>query len=254
MSKLPKKPEGDSAPVNIMTDPIAYLDRVFDAIRKRAKDEHDLDFPVNVRASPGFTEHGKSTKSRMQVAVLFPEATVDGHYEVIARWNDGFDRSIVRDIVCIVPQILNGKPDRNAQCLKLAIRWGLDVGEGGLRAAKPGRKLREFIEQLEHELGPYPHHGVKFDVLNEKRHKVMTGEKPPQKSRMHKVACDKCGIIVRQSQGAIDEYGIAWCPRHKAPMTVHYKDGEEPDQVEVATEVPLAADQQDNAEAQVAAE
>lgn len=249
MSRSAKKLEGEQVPVNIITDPVVYLDRLFDAIRKRAKDEHDLEFPTDIRGAPGFNERGKSLKSKLQVQVIFPEATVDGHYEVVAQWNEGFDRSIVRDVVCVVPQILNGKPDRNAQCLKLAIRWGLDVGEGGLRAAKPGRKLREFIEQLEQELGPYPHHGVKFDVLNEKRHKVMTGEKAPQKGRMHKVQCDKCGLIVRQSQGAIDEYGIAHCARH-GEMTVYYKEGEEPDQVEAAS----ADDQQDNAKPQVAAE
>lgn len=248
MARAAKKPEEES---NVRIDLAVYHRDLWERFTEYAKTERDLDLPQNVRISPGFTEHGKSPKSKLQVQVIMPEATVDGNFEIVVRWAEGFDGHVVKDIAMVVPFLLNKSAKRDAQCRDYAVAWGLDIpSPGGLRAATIKRQLREFLDKLDDELGPYPHLGVRFDVLNEKRSKVVTDAKEKQTGRMHKVKCDKCGLIVRQSQKAMDDFGVAHCAKH-GKMRVHYKEGEEPD--ETAPETPPAADQ-NNAKPQVAAE
>ena len=74
-----------------------------------------------------------------------------------------------------------------------------------MRSTRPGTELRERLNILFVQLGPYPH-----AVLSGQNHKK-------QGTRLLKCECLVCGYTVRITQKWIDDVGLPVCPNATHP-------------------------------------
>lgn len=88
---------------------------------------------------------------------------------------------------------------------KLALALGL---EGKMRSTVAGPELRERLNALFVELGPFPHAGISL------------ADRKKQTTRLLKAECG-CGYTVRVTAKWIEEVGPPICPCNHEPMAVN---------------------------------
>lgn len=87
---------------------------------------------------------------------------------------------------------------------------------GKMRATSASSELKERLNALISEIGPYPH----------ARMKLGTGPDKRQSTRMIKMECAPCEYIARASRKCIDLFGAAICPGCGEQMKIERRDDE----------------------------
>lgn len=94
-------------------------------------------------------------------------------------------------------------------------RAALAIGlEGPMRSTKPSRELKERLNALAEQLGPYPHAELRAFTRKPRTpggEPPTTGPKPQAGSRLKKLSCPACGYLVRTTQKWI-AVGLPTCP------------------------------------------
>lgn len=157
--------------------------------------------PEKLRVSCGWPSIGaRNKKSRQVVGECWSTTlSVDGHTEI-------FISPLVSDSILagsiLVHELVHAaagvKAGHGPRFKRLALAVGL---AGPMRATHAGADLRERLNVLISDLGPYPHSSL--DALT-------SGHKK-QGTRMKKVVCPACGYTVRTTAKWL-ESGLPVCP------------------------------------------
>ena len=175
------------------------------------------------RMSPWFEAEGHPLPT-VQVSVGFGKWTWNASYLGVC-WNSSVTSDKSRQIFIyphkngsvevldtliheLVHAALPDKVHHGAPFRKLATSLGL---VGKMTHASAGPELRERLQGMVMEIGPYPH--PKFDPG------LGSGRKK-QSTRMIKCECQDCGYIARTSSRWISELGPPLCPCNEQSMEV----------------------------------
>lgn len=161
--------------------------------------DHGHPLPAKLRASCGWPSvRAMSKKDRRIGECWTARASADQTTEVfVSPWiADAVEVAaiLVHELVHAAVGLEEG---HKGEFRKLAVALGL---EGKMTATKAGAQLRERLNALVAEVGPYPH--ASLNGLENGRKK--------QTTRMIKVECPACGYVVRTSAKWI-EVGLPTC-------------------------------------------
>jgi hypothetical protein len=155
-----------------------------------------------IRASVGFPGGGSARKRigeywhpsacTDQIPQIFISPVLDSTDQVL--------ETLVHELVhACTPGTGHRSPFR-----KLAIAVGLT---GKMKSTVAGPELKECLNVLSSEIGPYPHAGINL------------AERKKQTTRLNKAECASCGYTVRVTQKWL-EIGAPLCPCNQKPMEV----------------------------------
>lgn len=157
--------------------------------------------PEKIRLSVGFCSTGR--RSKRVGECWASESSSDGHFEIFIR------PEIVEPIEVLGVQaheLTHTAVGIKAGHGKLFKRTATAIGlEGKMRATTIGPKLKVALEEMAHDLGPYPHGGLTI------RDGATTHKK--QTTRLIKCECEECGYIVRVTRQWL-AVGNPRCPMH----------------------------------------
>lgn len=184
------------------------LHPLFDAI--------GYDVPGNLKMSCGWSSRGARGKaglsrigecwgtesSSMGYSEIFISPIIDDSLEVTA--------TLAHEIIHAIVGVKN---QHNKVFGKVARSFGF---KGPMKQTPMGDKLRERLNALVSEVGPYPH----------ARMEVLISGKKKQTTRMLKLVCPNCGYTVRVAAKWLEE-GVPTCPCG----TVMTEDGNENEDV-----------------------
>jgi hypothetical protein len=184
-----------------------------------------LQIPTNIRTAVAFGPGGRKTKRKGDC--LPPEASADGHFEIIIGNDHGTAQDMLPEVVIQVLHSVLG-PERNRAFRDAMASLGFDVSNG-VKKAIPGPILLERLNSIASTLGAIPHAKVDWSKATTPR-----GKPRKQTTRMLKAECvlirnntRKCGYTLRVSSVWAIDPGPPHCPLHGS-MFIHWPDGEEP--------------------------
>ncbi len=158
--------------------------------------------PASIQVSCGFASTG--TRSHHVGQCWSRKSSSNGHNQI-------FISPVLHDPVevldTLVHELVHAVDDcqhkHGPEFKKIALSLGM---KGPMRSADAGPELRQKLQTVAHELGPYPHGQLK--VMH--RRKV---SKPRPKAK-----CSKCGYQVPMFRQFLT-YGPPLCPKDKIEMT-----------------------------------
>ena len=173
-----------------LTDAVDYFKPDFEV--------HGYPFHAQVRVTCGWPSRGGLAKKKRAVGECWSTtASADGTNEI-------FISPVISDPVevasVLVHELVHAtvgtKFGHGKVFQSLAVKMGLT---GPMRSTFPNFQLRERLNALSQQLGPYPH--AKLDARSRKK----------QGTRLLQCVCPACGYLVRITQKWIDK-GLPVCP------------------------------------------
>lgn len=161
--------------------------------------QHGAEIPQKVRTSCGWPSRLAMSKSKRRIGECWSDKrSADKHHEIFISPTLSepihVAETLVHELVHAVVGIEHG---HKTPFRRLALAVGL---EGKMTATHAGQELRNLLDRLTTEAGPYPHGEVSFDQ-----------EEKKQSTRLLKVECPGCGYVVRVTQKWLD-VGLPSCP------------------------------------------
>ena len=174
---------------------IEQLGDLFDGIGKP--------LPAKIRASIGFTSHG--LRGNRIGECWQDSASADHHFEIFVVPTLA-DPVRILDIMTheLVHVVAGAAAKHGPKFRKIAVAIGL---EGKMKATVAGPALQRKLERIVEHLGPLPHGALDGGPI---------GAPKKQTTRMLKLECTECGVVLRASQTAINDMtieGFRRCPK-----------------------------------------
>jgi hypothetical protein len=174
---------------------------------------------------PDFEVHGYPLKTNVRVAcgwpsrrALSPKTPVIGQCFSTTASGDGTNEIFISPILddpievaaVLVHELTHAavgiKYGHQGPFPSLAVKMGLT---GPMRATTPNSLLREHLNALSQELGPYPHATLSPKANDLKK----------QGTRLLQCVCPACGYMARITKKWIEEVGLPVCPNNKHTPT-----------------------------------
>jgi len=174
--------------------------------------------PDKIRFAIAFTSTGK--RGRIPIECWYPESSADQHFEIIIRADISEPLDALNRLVPVLVHTLLPSSVRYGKEYKaIAVRIGL---EGPMRHATATPILKERLQAIANNLGPFPHAMLNFGSVSNAEKK--------QPARMLKAECSKtCGYTIRLSEKWA-RAGLPVCPvnaKHGALKCNLPNDGDE---------------------------
>lgn len=150
------------------------------------------------RVSIGFPSRNALSRRNRTIGQCWDKAiTSDAHYHVFVSpvLSDGVDVLAVL-VHELVHAVVGTEYGHKAPFRRLAIAMGL---EGKMTSTVPSEALRERLNALLSDLGPFPSGSIDVTTL------------PKQTTRLIKASCPACGAIIRLSKAVIEDPGLPYC-------------------------------------------
>jgi len=184
--------------------------------------------PENTRLSCGFTSSPRRALgqcwaewvSRDNSFEIFITPVLDDSIEVLA--------VLIHELCHTAVGIAAG---HRGSFKRVALAVGL---VGPMRSTTAGPELKERLNALSEQLGPYPHAELRASTRKPRTpggEPPTTGPKPQSGSRLKRVVCPSCGYLVRTTQKWL-AVGLPTCPCGTAMVL------DDPSLIKPAQEVP----------------
>lgn len=164
-------------------------------------EKSDAIIPKQVKVSMGFPHKGGLSKKRVLGICCMPKMASDGVPQIYINPTIDSIGGSQGILATLVHELIHscGIDSHGASFKRIALAVGL---EGKMTSTTATLQLQEYFEHIMEVLGAFPHaHLIGTIKMRNK----------PDKCRMHKCECGKCGYTVRISNKWID-MGVPECP------------------------------------------
>ena len=158
--------------------------------------------PAKIRVSCGFPSKGALANRKRRIGECWSDKASAGKvFEIFISPVLNKPSEVLGTLVYeVVHAVVGLECGHKAPFKKVALAVGLT---GKMTATEEGPELKERINGWAEKLGGYPH-----DQLD----KMVTLKKAPDKCRLLKAECPKCGYIIRVTKKWAVEAGLPICP------------------------------------------
>jgi hypothetical protein len=168
---------------------------------------HGYPFKTKVRVTCGWPSRGGlARKARTIGECWYAKASADGANEIFISPVLADPSAVLSVLVHELCHAAVWTPGHREPFRSLAVTMGLI---GPMRSTTPGDLLKERLNALTEQLGPYPHAALNGNVPDRKK----------QSTRLLKAECLMCGYTIRITKKWVDKVDrLPFCP---APSETH---------------------------------
>lgn len=178
--------------------------------------------PRKLRIACGFpSKGGLAPKKRVLGQAWDPQASADGHHEILISPNVDAPEEVARIVTHeLVHTAVGVQCGHRGDFRRCALAIGL---QPPMTQTPAGEAFKRAIAPILEELGPYPHARLGSE-FNASRDPVQSSAPKPDRNRQMKAQCDDCGLVMRLTRKWITGKRLCCpdmdCPGHQRRLSI----------------------------------